>query len=291
VRYTAALIVAALAAHAPATEAALSQLAASARPVQEVTPRFEFITLRRNTTGSKSATSFRTALDRRVMLNMSLGSLILRAYSGEGRPPEMNVPAWFSDARYDVVMGGPFYLSRKEQQPLWRALIEDRFKLAAHIEKRTEPSFDLVLAQPARGLGPGFGPPRQECPSTPTEPDPRMLSPGRNGPPIFPTAEDAMARCGLFTIGGTFYSGGVTMAMFADWLPVGRRVVDLTGVRGSYSATIRNFQPPGNPNPEFTAALVSRLEAEFGLTLRPSTIEVEVIVIDHIEPPTETRSR
>ena len=39
---------------------------------------------------------------------------------------------------------------------MWRALLIDRFKLVAHLEKRTRPAYDLVLARAGSKLGPGL---------------------------------------------------------------------------------------------------------------------------------------
>jgi uncharacterized protein (TIGR03435 family) len=225
------------------------------------------------------------------MSNSTLGVLILFAYGPTtGVPgPTVNLPSWVSEERYDAVITGTSSVPPERRQPLWRELLADRLKLAAHIDTRPEPGFDLVLVRPDRQLGEGLQPARKECPAA----SPAQLqssaqtrtsvAPPRTFASTFPTAEEAMTRCGLFTIDGTLYSGGLTMSMLAASLqaPATRRVIDRTGLNGSYSVMIPNFGPPLTPD------FMSRLENQFGLTLKPRIVDVEVVVIDHIERPTE----
>lgn len=268
---------------------ALCSVSAAARQAQDLAPRFAFVSLKRNTSGSGASSSGRVA-DRYVITNSGLGALILFAYGPFASVPGpiINLPSWV-DERYDAVINGVFSVPPERRQPLWRELLADRLKLAAHTETRPEPGFDLVLARPDRRLGEGLHPARQECP-TASSAQPQSsaqtttsVAPPRTFASRFPTTEEAMTRCGLFTIGSTLYSGGLTMSMLAASLqsPAGRRVIDRTGLEGSYSVTIPNFTPP------LTPAFMSRLENEFGLTLKPSTVDVEVVVIDYIERPTE----
>lgn len=251
--------------------------------VQDVGPRFEFITLRRNVTGSWASSFFPTAPNRRARFNMGLGGLILLAYKRTTLPgPLAGAPSWLSEERYDMVVGGPFStLSATEQQTLWRELLADRLKLVAHVEMRLEPSFDLMLAVPDRGLGPALKPAQRDC-ATPPPPRPiGYLPPGRDTPPRPPTPEEAMTRCGYAVLSGTLYSGGVTMEMLGSVLGPGRRVVDKTGVTATYTLTMPNFAPSSSPE------WVARVETELGLKLVPSMTDVDVIVIDHIERPSD----
>ena len=91
-----------------------------------------------------------------------------------------------------------------------------------------------------------------------------------------------MTRCGYSTIAGTLYSGGITMQLLGATLSgvVARRVIDQTGVGGSYAVTIPNFS-------DQSSDLIARLESAYGVKLVPSTTDVEVVVIDHIERPSE----
>jgi uncharacterized protein (TIGR03435 family) len=67
---------------------------------------------------------------------------------------------------------------------------------------------------------------------------------------------------------------------------VGRIVEDKTGLAGNYSFTLE-FAPSGADASDPRPSLFTALEEQLGLRLVPSKGPVDVIVIDHIERPTE----
>jgi uncharacterized protein (TIGR03435 family) len=255
--------------------AAVAMWSVAGLSAQDPAAHFQFLSIHHNTAGSRASSSSSPAPDRYVLTNTTLKSLILRAYAQTASPAAIvSSPPWL-DELYDVVIAGPFKaLNRAQQQPLWRELLADRLKLAAHTELRSEPGFDLVLARPDLGLGPAFKPPNCSSDHTP------LVDPATNAQ-RFPSPEEAMTRCGWARLGGTLYSGGISMPMLASFLAgeQGRRGVDKTGVDGVYSVTFPIFSQRDD--------YLSRMEKELGLNLVPSMTDAEVIVIDHIERPSE----
>ena len=268
------------------TIAALTLCCVAVVAGQQTEPVYEIRSFRRNTTGDAN-NSFGTAPDRLVQTNLGLAGLILRAYR-QGPPSAqlLNIPPWLAQDRYDVLITGPFSDPPEKQQLALQALLAERLKLVAHSETHAEPSFDLLLARADGQLGAGLKPsvcsgPMAVLSTETTQGATRTVS-------RFPTPEEAMTRCGWWARGATLYSGGLSMNMLANWLqaPAGRRVVDRTGVEGMYSTrfAFATERRASSPDP---ADLISRLESDLGLTLVPSATDVEVVVIDHIERPTE----
>ncbi len=76
----------------------------------------------------------------------------------------------------------------------------------------------------------------------------------------------------------------------------GRVVVDKTGLRGNYTSISNSrltIPVPRSRNAETTSAsdtgpsVFTALKEQFGLELKSGKGPVEVLVIDHIDPPTE----
>ena len=74
------------------------------------------------------------------------------------------LPRWATSERYDVTttssLSNP---TPDERTAMQRAMLADRFKLAAHIENRDQPVYDLVLARSDGQLGPGIKPSEVDC--------------------------------------------------------------------------------------------------------------------------------
>jgi uncharacterized protein (TIGR03435 family) len=96
------------------------------------------------------------------------------------------------------------------------------------------------------------------------------------------------------------------MALFADWLSGGdevdnRVVVDATGLSGGFDFSLNwiptrtQAAPDGIGNGQITASLsdasgvsfFTALKEQLGLELKPRTAPLEVVVVDHVEQPSE----
>ena len=61
-------------------------------------------------------------------------------------------------------------------------------------------------------------------------------------------------------------------------------MVDQTGLGGSYDFALK-WTPEQLVAPDAAPSLFTAIQEQLGLRLVPSKAQVEVIVIDHIEPP------
>jgi uncharacterized protein (TIGR03435 family) len=197
-------------------------------------------------------------------------------------------PDWLDDEHYDIVAKSPVRLTSDTLREMEQALLVDRFQLKTHRESRELPIYALVLARSDRKLGPGMAVTPNDC------------APGSVPRPATATADPERPRCNWFSRTGRFYSGGITMATFAEALSlsVDRKVVDHSGLTGYYEFELSfspDFGAPGGPLPPGVApppsgpdlgSLYTALQEQLGLKLESTRGTVEVIVIDQIARPT-----
>jgi bla regulator protein blaR1 len=224
-------------------------------------------------------------------LNVTLGSVIRLAY-GLQDFQMAGAPKWVDTDRFDVEARGPQGATQSEVPRRLQSLLAERFALKAHMETRDHPIYALVLARADRSLGPRLRRSQFDAKQI-QEQDARML---RESPATFTPLE-----CGL-TAGRRLGSCGSTMASLATRFPmyVGRIAVDQTGLTGLYQYDLHFGDRPipgtgpggGFPFPVSSQAgdpdapsLFTALEEQLGLKLVPQTGRIEVLVIDHVEPP------
>ena len=256
-----------------------------------VTPvDLDVASFKRNTTGDSSSSMRLTANGTETLTNLSVRTIIGRAYPSRGSNQVLGLPAWAESERYDVVVKADRRGSRDEQAAMWRALLADRMKLTAHYEPREEETFDLVFARPDRRLGPNI----KVSTCVPAQPSAAGTPPRQPAGPATPT--EAAVRCsGFVTSGNTLRVPRTTIAGLTILLRggAGRQVIDKTGLTENYDVEFTYAQPrppsadplpadPGDPPDFFTA-----LQDQLGLRVEPSKTQVEVLVIDHIERPAE----
>jgi uncharacterized protein (TIGR03435 family) len=167
-----------------------------------------------------------------------------------------------------------------------QALLADRFKLSIHRETKELPVYALVAAK--------NGPKLQEAKADATYPN------GIKGP-------DGVARGGMMRIGGGEVTGqGLPIANLTRMLSqqLGRTVIDKTGLTGKYDFTLQwtpdesqgpmfkgadGAPPGGNPAPPESSgpSLFTAIQEQLGLKLESQKGPVEIIVIDHVEKPSQ----
>jgi uncharacterized protein (TIGR03435 family) len=81
--------------------------------------------------------------------------------------------------------------------------------------------------------------------------------------------------------------GGRPISTLAEWLraPSGRVVVDKTGLTGDFEFSLR-YTSQSNPRDD-VSSIFTALEEQLGLKLVPDRAPLQVLVVDHIEPPSE----
>jgi uncharacterized protein (TIGR03435 family) len=234
-------------------------------------PSFEVATIKPNTSGDPEihgpimkARHFNTQ-------NASVSDLIEYAYSIQ-KNQIVGGPAWIDKNRYDISAvpaqeGEP---SHAQDCVMVRKLLADRFKLIVHHEKRELPAFVLTLGEHGQKLAPTQI--SQSRPSINLRPGPKGL---------------------------TLDARNASMADFAYYLltfVLERPVVDQTGLTGKFDFQF-TFAPDdsqfkGHPPqlPEVTESspgLFDAMQQQVGLKLKAGKAPVDVIVIDHLEPPSE----
>lgn len=221
--------------------------------------------------------------------NTTLKKLIEVAY--DIKPAQVEgLPSWAKSRTYTIRAVGPpgtpdlrGLQGRQMIETMVQSLLADRFNLRTHRAMEQLPVYEIVVA--------------------------------KHGPKLRPMAEqDFVAAHHSYAPGDSSISShdgnmtalGVSMATFADDLSrqVGRMVIDKTGLTGRYDFTLtwapwsnaeRTPEPSGFgttggngsiPASDSSApSIFTAMEEQLGLKLKPAKGPVEVLVIDHIEPP------
>jgi uncharacterized protein (TIGR03435 family) len=88
-------------------------------------------------------------------------------------------------------------------------------------------------------------------------------------------------------------SGGVTIDILTRMITsaTGRPIINRTGLNGYFDVTLRfqRFPPRAatEPNPDAAPLVFTALPEQLGLRLESSKTQGQILVIDHIERPTE----
>jgi len=233
-------------------------------------------------------------------------ALLIRTAYGVQEFQVIGAPPWADSDRFDVVAtmpdvsgapavpsGGP-----SRQSLMLRALLEERFGLAAHTEKREMPVYAIVVARKDGQLGPSLVRSTVDCAAL-------AASRGRGAAPPPPPAGQ-LAPCSSSVGPGAITARSQTMAQLAAALSrltntgssLGRLIVDRTGLDGSFDVDLR-FTPervpdfgPGGPPPGVpaidpnAASIFAAMQEQLGLKLEAQRAPVDVVVIDRVEKPT-----
>jgi uncharacterized protein (TIGR03435 family) len=262
---------------------------------------FEVATIKRNNSSGSfgmgdGRTMFRIGWgpDRFTATDVSLLTIIQMAY----------------DVQFNQISGGPYWLRSEiyaieakmdesaanelhklspdqrqiEQQRMLQALLVDRCKLSVHRETKDLPEYVLTVAK--------NGPKLREA-----KPD-ETYSNGIKGP------DGRTAGAGVMVVvPGQLTAQGIPIAKLV-WFLKGRRelghrmVLDQTGLTGNYDFTLQwtpesptsngiqgpdSATTPGSSGP----SLFTALQEQLGLKLESTKAPVDVLVIDHVERPSE----
>ena len=253
-------------------------------PTPADSPRYDVVSIKRHDQLQASG-GIRTLPDGTiVMTNQPIRSIL----SGAAPVPVRDVvgyPNWVTTERYDVTLKAPEGSTPEQRAQMRRTMFAERMKLVAHVEEREQTTFALVVARSDGKLGPALKPSTLDC-------GPRPAGSPAPPPPAPPDPEkpyDYSARCG-----GSFGNGIIAGTMPLDNLvpslsgQAGGLVNNRTGLRGSYTFTLK-YAPRGTPpsDPADPPDFVTALQEQLGLKLQPEKTMVPVLVIDHIERPTE----
>jgi uncharacterized protein (TIGR03435 family) len=274
-------------------------LASSAVPAgQQVVsqPTFAVISIKPSQPGASNRLP-RISPGRVEIFNSTLKDLIRLAYSRFAFDTREIVggPSWIASERFDIVATIDQQQSGFDSTGLptgldvrLRALIEDRFRVRTHNERREGDVYVLTFARSDRKTTAGLRTVPEACAAAMKELTGATPPPRRNGPP----------PCSFGGPPGKLIGTGVTMAMFAAVLSmnVGRPVVDRMELAGSFDIEL-NFDPtstaqappgaPPGPTPtdDTKPSIFTALQEQLGLKLESTRGPIDVLVIDQAERP------
>ena len=240
--------------------------------------------------------------------------MLLQQAFGVERDRIFGAPDWARSKRFDIATkvapeDAPKLdnLKMEQRRAMLLPLLEERFALKYHHESRELPMYSLVIAKSGPKLKESTVPVTPP-PGAPAASDGRVTPDrpggpeGLGGPPRDRGGNPGMMRMGPGGIDAQ--GGGMQFLAHALSALVGRSVVDKTGLTGNYdyslhwtpdeSSTPRvgpggTLAPPQEDAPVDPngTTLFTALDEQLGLKLQSEKGKVDVIVIDHIDLPTE----
>jgi len=206
-------------------------------------------------------------------------------------------PDWKNTDMFDVVgttgSDVPLGPAGIEQKMLMlRTLLTERFKLSIHHETRDAPIYALVLANRDGRLGPQLHRSEVDCNA--------LFARGpANAPPPAPPAPGQRSPCRIGVGLGTITISSQSISTVARLLSrlMDRPVLDRTGLSGVFDLDL-SFDPGGLPGlpppppgadrpPSDAPSVFTAVQEQLGLKLESTKGPVDVLVVDHVEHPTE----
>jgi uncharacterized protein (TIGR03435 family) len=212
-----------------------------------------------------------------VAVGVTLKMLMMWAYNVKafqilGAPRWEGTDLWEIQAQAE---GVEERLSINDERAMVRALVEERYGIKLHREMRKTPVYLLAALKPAGS---------------------KLATPTASGAGICPCTPSSLTPA------------RASMAMLADELStiLWRKVIDKTGITGEYAFKLEWTPALGEYGPEAIGlppgtgaeaspsaaykglpSIFTALKEQLGLRLEPQKGFVEVLVIDHVEKPSE----
>jgi uncharacterized protein (TIGR03435 family) len=240
---------------------------AAAAPAQTATPEFEAASIKPVKTPNPSRTRDQEEGRRFTAYSVTLRDLIMMAYRVDAREISGG-PAWMATDEYDVeAVAGEGVQVNEQLQAMLQKLLADRFQLTFHREQRLLPAYALTVAKGGSKL--------------------KTAEAGGQG-----------ASCEHV---GVCNFRSEPLARFTQWLAfvvLDRPVVDKTGIAGKFDFSLRwtpdesqfsamGLRAPAAADNANAPPLFTAIEEQLGLKLEPVRAPAEVLVIDHVERPSE----
>ena len=230
-------------------------------------PSFEVASIRAS---QIKRTSIETSPGNLTMRGVTVESCVRWAYGSDGKAPaEYQIsggPDWARSEMYDIIAKPSSPTTERDQYRLMlRDLLAERLKLAIHIENKDLPVYVLNI--------------------------------GKNGPKLTPSKATGNQRNILPAVGGiTVQNASMSdLAEFLAGLPsFGRPVLDKTGLGGRFDFTLmlldKQIEDPAALKRAIATSDFSNYAyavEQLGLKLESGKAPLEVLVIDHLEKPSE----
>jgi uncharacterized protein (TIGR03435 family) len=246
-------------------------VAQSSGPVEEESPMalsadagFEVATIHPSDSNDPQAAkgwTFESEGHRIACKQATLLDIISMAYAIQRRQI-VDGPAWLSKDRYDIVgtPDQPGVPNVKQTQSMYKKLLADRFHLTLHKDTREMPIYALTVAKGGPLLNT----------ANPQEP----VNTGNSGSGGQRTLKFTNMSMPNFALNLNFYED--------------RPVVDQTSLPGYYDFTLKwTFDLASEGEPGAPPSLFTAVREQLGLRLDAVKGFAEVLVIDHVERPSE----
>jgi uncharacterized protein (TIGR03435 family) len=195
------------------------------------------------------------------MQDVTVNTCIKLAYQVQDR--QIAGPAWFQSDHFDVTAKADGPVDEETMKKMLQSLLADRFGLSFHREPR---EMKVMIISVANG-----------------------------GPKLKPAAAPDGKPFRQNSANGTI-AKSMPIAEFGDFIsgPLEIPVVDHTGLAGKYDFAI-DFTPylpdpaknMDGTRPDTTSILKAAMHDELGLDLEGGKAPVDVLVIDHVEKPSQ----
>ena len=238
------------------------KMEAPKKMAKDAEPSFEVATIK-PTAPDWGSQGFHSGNGRRIWCDNETAANITQFVYGVHPKQLVGAPSWFFEQRWDVdgypdVAGEPDY---KQMQGMYRKLLEERFGLKFHREKRNMSAYVLTVAKSGSKLQKSVD---QEAMSDTTY-----------------TQWNSQRRVLRVT--------STTMPEFVMTLnfDMEKPVVDQTGLTGKWDFLLQ-WRPDTAPDTGDTNALpglFTAIQEQVGLKLEGTSAPVEVLVVDRVERP------
>ena len=236
---------------------------------------FEVASVKRNTPDGRFDVVPRRSGTLVTMHNTQVGSLIFYAYHLEEGYQLAGIPDWPDELRwFDIDARTGLDSTDDQVRLMFRALLADRFKLQMHRETREMPEYVLTLRKGKLKLTPSTG---TDSVKLTIENRGYSQTPGTCGTSLWREGAHLVCRA-------------ATMEMLAAQVRHSLRspLANHTGLTGTYDLNLL-FMPEdrtSDPDQVLAQTLTGAL-SDVGLKLEKGKGPVEVLVIDHIERPSD----
>lgn len=270
-------------------------------------PTFEVASIKPNTSGTNQRQFNVEPNGRFTAINVPLFDLVRFAYAQRGPdgilgplpPNRLSVArTWVGGAtalqsdKFDVIATTDAGASQEQVFLMLRVLLAERFKLVVHRETRDLPIYALVMARRDGRLGPRLRPSSVDCSAAASD-----------SSTASPAAGFVAEPCkGLRNVPGKATGRAVTIqtlaSLMSGWVDDHRPVEDRTGLTGNFDIDLDwtpDRPPPASPAgaPALPpvdangAGLFTALQEQLGLKVESTKNSIDLLVVDHAEPPME----
>jgi uncharacterized protein (TIGR03435 family) len=227
----------------------------------------------------------------------------LKAYLGYAyglKPYQITGPDWITSDRYDITAKIPHGVSMQRVPDMMQTLLEQRFQMKMHRDKRSFPVYALVVAKSGLKMRPLPPDPDDAADASKNTPD-VAVGGGRGGLSV------NFGHGSSISLGGNQIVGKkVSMPSLADWLSrfEDRPVVDMSEVKGKYDLALQ-FTPDdyramliraasaggvnimaleaSRPQDDSSTAGLQAALQTLGLRVEPRKSLIDILIVDHAE--------